>query len=43
MKQGGVASRSLNSIYSWGGAKYNSSGTTVIGLADVTDSLMVIK
>jgi len=26
-----------------GGAKYNSSGTAVIGLADVTDSLMVIK
>jgi pyruvate formate-lyase/glycerol dehydratase family glycyl radical enzyme len=26
-----------------GGAKYNSSGTAVIGLADVADSLMVIK
>src|SRR5664280_148174 len=26
-----------------GGAKYNSSGTAIIGLADVTDSLMVIK
>ena len=26
-----------------GGAKYNSSGAAVIGLADVTDSLMVIK
>ncbi|MBP7584148.1 MAG: formate acetyltransferase [Spirochaetes bacterium] len=26
-----------------GGAKYNSSGTAIIGLADVTDSLMAIK
>jgi formate C-acetyltransferase len=26
-----------------GGAKYNSSGTAIIGLADVTDSFMVIK
>jgi formate C-acetyltransferase len=26
-----------------GGAKYNSSGTAIIGLADVTDSLMTIK
>lgn len=26
-----------------GGAKYNSSGVAIIGLADVTDSLMVIK
>ncbi|MCK7467967.1 MAG: pyruvate formate lyase family protein [Desulfosudis oleivorans] len=26
-----------------GGAVYNSSGTAIIGLADVTDSLMVIK
>jgi formate C-acetyltransferase len=26
-----------------GGAKYNSSGTAIIGLADVTDSMMVIK
>ena len=26
-----------------GGARYNSSGTAIIGLADVTDSLMVIK
>ncbi len=26
-----------------GGARYNSSGTAIIGLADVTDSMMVIK
>ncbi len=26
-----------------GGARYNSSGTAIVGLADVTDSLMVIK